>query len=56
MEFYGDSLELELGTFEKDRRIAFYFIGGWNKTMLGIWEKPQDQILSEHIAKPSTTS
>jgi catechol 2,3-dioxygenase-like lactoylglutathione lyase family enzyme len=50
MDFYGGKLELELGMLEEDRRIAFYFIGGWNRTMLGLWEKPADQIHSQHLA------
>lgn len=50
MDFYGQTLELELGTLDENRRIAFYFIGGWNKTMLGVWEKPEDQIHPQHLA------
>lgn len=50
MEFYGGKLELELGTLAKERRVAFYFIGGWGKTMLGVWEKPPEQVLPQHLA------
>ena len=50
MQFYSETLELELGTLEQTRRIAFYFIGGWNASMLGLWEKPKDKILPQHFA------
>jgi catechol 2,3-dioxygenase-like lactoylglutathione lyase family enzyme len=50
MKFYGEKLGLELGMLEETRRIAFYFIGGWNKTMLGLWEKPGEEIHSQHLA------
>ena len=50
MEFYGGKLELELGTLDENRRIAFYFIGGWNKSMLGVWEKPQKEVFYQHLA------
>lgn len=50
MEFYGDVLGLKLGNVDQSRRIAFYFIGGWNESMLGVWEKPPAQVLSQHIA------
>lgn len=50
MAFYGETLELELGTVDETRRIAFYFIGGWNRTMLGLWEKAKEEIHSQHLA------
>ena len=50
MEFYGEKLGLELGSLDEARKIAFFFIGGWNKTMLGVWEKPEDQIFFQHLA------
>lgn len=49
MQFY-ERIGLELGTVDRDRRIAFYFIGGWNQSMLGLWEKPPEQIVSQHLA------
>ena len=50
MRFYEDVIGLELGTKDEDRRIAFYWIGGWARTMLGVWEKPPDQIQPQHFA------
>ena len=35
---------------DEARRIAFYFIGGWNRTMLGLWEKPREEVRSRHFA------
>lgn len=40
MEFYGDTLGLELGTVSEERRIALYFVSDLDGTrsMLGLWE------------------
>ena len=54
MAFYENVLGLKLGRVEEDRRVAFYFIGGWNHAMLGVWEKPEDQVLRQHFAFQST--
>ncbi len=50
MRFYEDVIGLELGTKDEDRRIAFYWIGGWAKTMLGLWEKSPHEIQRQHFA------
>jgi hypothetical protein len=50
MKFYGEMLELELGRYEEERRVAFYWLGNWGEAMLGIWEKPQLQVLQQHYA------
>jgi len=50
MHFYTNVLGLELGMKELERRIAFYWIGGRNQAMLGLWEKPQAQIIPQHFA------
>lgn len=58
MEFYERVLGLELAMKEQARRVAFYWIGGWGKTVLGLWEKPPwvsgrnsgDQIITQHFA------
>ena len=50
MKFYGEMLELELGRYEEERRVAFYWLGNWGEAMLGIWEKPQPQVLEQHYA------
>ena len=40
MRFYGETLDLELGTEIAERRVAFYFASDadGNRTMLGLWE------------------
>jgi len=50
MEFYENVVGLELGTFDANRRIAFYWVGGRNVSMLGLWEKPNETIVSQHFA------
>ena len=58
MEFYGKVLSLELGMKEQARRVAFYWVGGKGKTVLGLWEKPPwtsegnagDEIITQHFA------
>lgn len=58
MEFYEKILGLELGMKERARRVAFYWIGGQGKSVLGLWEKPPwvlggnagDQIITQHFA------
>ncbi len=49
---------LELAMKEQERRVAFYWIGGQGKTVLGLWEKPpwapgtnpKDQMITQHFA------
>lgn len=50
LEFYRDVLGLELGRFEQDRRVAFMWMGGWGEAMLGLWEKPPEQVVRQHLA------
>ena len=50
MEFYEQKLGLELGNYEEERRVAFYWVGGHGEAMLGLWEKPADQVLRQHYA------
>lgn len=50
MAFYDRLPGFSLGHLEPQRRIAFYFIGGWNNTMLGLWEKPEDEVRPLHVA------
>src|SRR5688572_15968456 len=50
MRFYGETLGLEFGLLDERRRIAFYWIGGHGEAMLGLWEKPADQIRPQHFA------
>ena len=50
MRFYEQVLGLELGRFEEDRRVAFYWIGKRGEAMLGLWEKPRHQVIPQHYA------
>ena len=50
MAFYGALPDFQLGYHDEARRIAFYFIGGWNHAMLGVWEKPAAEVLPQHFA------
>jgi catechol 2,3-dioxygenase-like lactoylglutathione lyase family enzyme len=54
MRFYGEVLGLEFGLLDEERRIAFYWVGGRGEAMLGLWEKPADQIRAQHYAFRST--
>lgn len=48
MKFYGDMLGLELASEFPERKVAFYWMGGRGRSMLGIWEAgggPQRLIL-----------
>jgi len=38
MAFYGDVLGLQLAREFPERKVAFYWIGGPGKAMLGLWE------------------
>jgi lactoylglutathione lyase len=48
--FYGETLGLELGVYDQERRVALYWVGRRGEAMLGLWEKPADQILPQHFA------
>lgn len=51
MTFFGQTLGLELAEVFWDRRVAFYWIGGRGKSMLGLWEVGTGpQRLSLHVA------
>lgn len=50
MHFYGQVLGLELGHYEETRRAAFYWLGPRGEAMLGLWEKPADQVTRQHFA------
>ncbi|AQG80476.1 VOC family protein [Spirosoma montaniterrae] len=54
MHFYGTVLGLELGRFETERRVAFYWLGERGKAMLGLWETPDAPIRPQHYAFEST--
>jgi lactoylglutathione lyase len=51
MAFYGDVLGLEIAQNFQERKVAFYWIGGRGKSMLGLWEAGTGpQRLSLHLA------
>jgi len=56
MDFYGTVLGLKLGRFEEDRRVAFYWVGDGREAMLGLWEKPLEQVVGQHFAFRSTAA
>lgn len=51
MEFYGETLKLELARVFPERRVALYWIGWPGGAMLGIWETgTAPQRMSLHVA------
>jgi catechol-2,3-dioxygenase len=54
MNFYKNVLELEHACTEDKRRVAFFWIGKAKQSMLGIWEKPKEEIDIRHFAFEST--
>jgi len=49
MKFYEEVIGLELGMLDP-RRIAFYWVGGRNRSMLGLWEKKEEDFARQHFA------
>jgi lactoylglutathione lyase len=50
VDFYTQTLELELAHHEPGRRITFCWVGNPREYMLGLWEKPEAEIDSRHFA------
>tara|TARA_R110001632_G_scaffold43376_1_gene109925 strand:+ start:79915 stop:80373 length:459 start_codon:yes stop_codon:yes gene_type:complete len=50
IDFYTNKMELKQCRFNNERRTAFFWIGEDKKFMLGLWEKPKDQIDIRHFA------
>ena len=48
--FYAETLGLVLGFLDEERRVAFSWVGPRGESMLGLWEKPADQIRPQHFA------
>ena len=48
--FYQDVVELELAYEQPERKVAFFWIGGHNQYMLGVWEVPAEQVQRQHFA------
>lgn len=50
-KFYGETLGLELASTFEQPKVAFYWIGGRGKSMLGLWEVGGGpQRMSQHVA------
>lgn len=50
ISFYKNDLKLHLAHTEIERKAAFFWIGEEKQSMLGLWEKPKDQIDIRHFA------
>ncbi|MEQ1675389.1 MAG: VOC family protein [Chitinophagaceae bacterium] len=50
VDFYKNVLGLQLAHLEEGRRIAFFWIGKPKEYMLGVWEKPKDELQARHFA------
>jgi catechol 2,3-dioxygenase-like lactoylglutathione lyase family enzyme len=50
IDFYKNVLGLEYCHHEEKRRIAFFWIGKPKEYMLGLWEKPKNEIQQRHFA------
>lgn len=50
IDFYKTTLGLKQCRFNNDRRTCFFWIGEDKRHMLGLWEKPKDQIDVRHFA------
>ena len=50
IDFYKNILGLEQCYYEKERRATFFWIGKPKEAMLGLWEKPKNEIDKRHFA------
>ena len=50
IDFYKNTLELKQCRFNNERRTAFFWIGEDKQSMLGLWEKPKNEIDIRHYA------
>ncbi|MEM9545189.1 MAG: VOC family protein [Bacteroidota bacterium] len=50
IEFYSKTLGLKLCRNRTDRNTAFFWVGKDQQFMLGLWEKPKEQIDIRHFA------
>jgi len=50
IDFYSNILGLKQCRFGAERRTAFFWIGKDKQFMLGLWEKPKEQIDIRHFA------
>lgn len=50
IDFYKYVLGLQLCSYSDTRRIAFFWVGNFQEYMLGLWEKPQKEVVKMHFA------
>lgn len=50
IDFYSNKMELEQCRFNNERRTAFFWVGKTKQFMLGLWEKPKEEIDIRHFA------
>ena len=50
VNFYKNVLGLQQCYYEEERRAAFFWIGKPKQAMLGLWEKPKEEIDIRHFA------
>lgn len=50
IDFYSDVLGLKQCRFDEERRASFFWIGNDRQAMLGLWEKPKEDIDLRHFA------
>lgn len=50
IRFYQETLGLELGLSQPERCLALFWVGGRGQGMLGLWEKPREEIQRQHFA------
>lgn len=55
-DFYEQVLGLQVGYTDNARRVRFYWLGARGQAMLGLWEKPAEQIVKQHFAFATTTT
>lgn len=48
--FYSEVLGLKQCRFDNNRRLAFFWVGEDRQQMLGLWEKPKEEIEKRHFA------
>lgn len=48
--FYRDVLGLELCYQQPERSVAFFWVGDPKEFMLGLWEKPKEEVQTRHFA------
>ncbi|MFK7787560.1 MAG: VOC family protein [Crocinitomicaceae bacterium] len=48
--FYSEVLGLDICYEDADRKLCFFWVGGVQKSMLGLWEAPEEANISQHVA------